>query len=546
MIARGKLQSNCLNTCRDNDIGKVLSHGSISRYRQTVRKLTELGPSCLKMALYSLGQQLTNYNQDLMRMKRIGPPENCEQETGLQKNICERLKRDHEQITQRISDLADLVISQNSSGTTLSLNASCLENNSSISTIDRFFKNLKDEHDCSEYQPGEEREFYPTDFSGYKVKKEADGNYTVSIAMEFSSHYLRKAWESSRDMYRNNTLPSSHIFDSASYQNQVHNLHMQKITECIDRANVKMLGPNGEQLNIVITDGKKDTCTPKHYIQIHRYLDRANSANYPEDIDCPTMAHEVLHNAGLVDEYKERWDGQYVFINNGEVITAENINNEPSEVEPVPGPPPARVFLLDDNCRVTQDGSIMSNQVDRWNMTFPGPMGIGGPIGSKLSDLIEDSLIDPTHFNAILYGNCEKREDVRIYRQCSTLAYMTSYQEGTSNSDCPSLKTECERQNILGKSREELQKEYNLLGLSLRTWNRIINKQERNLITLEQAAIQNGAVDAIKFGCSEFNMIPILDCKRNLRNSMRYNKQYRDELIQQQERLRSIMREQAN
>ena len=329
MTASEKLRSNCLAICKDESIGKVLSHGSTSQYRQTIRKLTEMGPSCLKMALYSLGEQYEKYNE------RIKPTGTCEQETGRQKNICEKLKRDHEQITQRISDLADIVTSQNSSETTLSLTAFCLGNNSSIDTIGKFFKDLKDEHDCSKYQHGEEREFYPGISNGYKVKKEVNGSYTISMAMDFSYHYLQTL-DSIKDRDPL-ALPSSQIFESASYQNQIHNLSMQKMTECINRANVKMLGPNGEQLNIVITDGKEDTCTPKHRIQIHRYLASANSIDYPEDINCPTMVHEVLHNAGFVDEYKEKRNGEYVYVDTGRVTRVEG------------GTPPEyqEVFLLD-------------------------------------------------------------------------------------------------------------------------------------------------------------------------------------------------------
>ncbi len=32
---------------------------------------------------------------------------------------------------------------------------------------------------------------------------------------------------------------------------------------------------------------------------------RAQSDSYPQDVDCKTIVHEVLHLTGLVDEYKE-------------------------------------------------------------------------------------------------------------------------------------------------------------------------------------------------------------------------------------------------
>ncbi|MCJ8277129.1 MAG: hypothetical protein MJK18_09835, partial [Bdellovibrionales bacterium] len=41
-------------------------------------------------------------------------------------------------------------------------------------------------------------------------------------------------------------------------------------------------------------------------ITIHDTFDRANSANWPANIDCATTTHEVLHLVGLCDHYQER------------------------------------------------------------------------------------------------------------------------------------------------------------------------------------------------------------------------------------------------
>ena len=50
----------------------------------------------------------------------------------------------------------------------------------------------------------------------------------------------------------------------------------------------------------------------------------------------------------------------------------------------------------------------------------------------SVSKGMNDSLLDPAHFNAILYGNCSKRDDVNTYRQCSSLSQTTGY-EGEEN-----------------------------------------------------------------------------------------------------------------
>ena len=134
---------------------------------------------------------------------------------------------------------------------------------------------------------------------------------------------------------------------------------------------------------------------------------RPQAQNYPSNInDCKTIIHEVLHLLGLADEYQGTNAYSFPFYD----------------------------YSL--KCSMWQDNSIMNNSRDRWNNVF--------------NSGIEDSLLDPTHFNVILYKGCSKRVDVRLYNECELLGQTTTHYS------CREKKLYCDNQNILGrdKSRE--------------------------------------------------------------------------------------------
>ena len=85
---------------------------------------------------------------------------------------------------------------------------------------------------------------------------------------------------------------------------------------------------------------------------------------------------------------------------------------------------------------MSEENSIMTNDEDRWVNVFD----------SKT----ETSLLDPTHFNVILYRGCSKRDDVRLYNECRL------HTQTTEHYACREKKFYCDNQNILGrdKSRE--------------------------------------------------------------------------------------------
>ncbi len=85
------------------------------------------------------------------------------------------------------------------------------------------------------------------------------------------------------------------------------------VEQCLKSVNKDLLGPNGEKLTIRLTDDKEpDPKAPELDIQVGTKDLRANSRQYPEEIRFSTVAHELMHLLGLVDEYHEEHIGYAV------------------------------------------------------------------------------------------------------------------------------------------------------------------------------------------------------------------------------------------
>ena len=190
-----------------------------------------------------------------------------------------------------------------------------------------------------------------------------------------------------------------------------------------------MLGPNGERLVFNITDGSSlSSCEKPNRISIQSRAGRSDSASYSADVSCPTIVHETGHTMGLKDEYIETIKGTNVNITTGNIHEGTT--------------PSVREFFLPDyNCRVIQFNSLMGSHGERFESVKKG---------------YEHSLLDPTHFNVILYGSdCSSRDDIRLYQQCTSLAYDTNYRENSLEDDCLPEKQQCEASNVLGRDLEK-------------------------------------------------------------------------------------------
>lgn len=208
---------------------------------------------------------------------------------------------------------------------------------------------------------------------------------------------------------------ASEGYDGPVPRHLVHEYYLQTVRASLNHAQPKLLGPDGERLRVVIEDARTaDVCMPKYTVHIGRAGGGSSVLNYASDIDTPATVHEIFHQTGgLPDEYALLYPGM--------------------------------------SCRVTQQSSLMADEAIRWNNVF--------------NTAIYGSLLDPSHFNAILYGNCSEREDVQLFRQCSELSYQNVW---NGNNACLEIKKDCESKNVLGRSKD---REIHRLRMALRHLN---------------------------------------------------------------------------
>ncbi len=205
-------------------------------------------------------------------------------------------------------------------------------------------------------------------FPTYTVRREQDGSFTIPLDIRFVA-----GWD------YNGEVPKDKI--PAHYKNKVQN--------CLNKANPKMLGPNGQRLNLVIENPKtnEDSCKAQNtkVIKIVSSNRRKSYSNkyVAGDMPCPLVLHEVLHLLGLCDEYED----------------------------------------LSYNCRPIIPDSIMGSSYGRWAEVFR--------YGTK------KSLLNPDQFNAILYGKCLSKN--KFFNECAELTY-------ESGDDCLKQKELCEKQ----------------------------------------------------------------------------------------------------
>lgn len=132
---------------------------------------------------------------------------------------------------------------------------------------------------------------------------------------------------------------------------------------CMNDLSPYFKGPEGEVMAIDIINSddakklKSSQRPPRIDISISGPGHRSNSGDYESDIDCPTIAHEVMHLMGLCDEYSEQWIG-----NSYDPVTGKIVANNASGAK----------FVNSYNCRVVAKvPSIMSNQNTVINAVVP-------------------------------------------------------------------------------------------------------------------------------------------------------------------------------
>lgn len=85
---------------------------------------------------------------------------------------------------------------------------------------------------------------------------------------------------------------------------------MNRVRSCLDAAGPGLRGPNGEQLSLIAVTPQQanqmgSLRPPRIPITVTKPRERGNAQLYSSDFNCDTIVHELLHFAGLCDEYRE-------------------------------------------------------------------------------------------------------------------------------------------------------------------------------------------------------------------------------------------------
>ena len=403
--------------CNDRSVAKILIYGSEVQRGKTIDKLRSFGSSCLQDMWSALVDRNMYFNI----------PNACQYQT--ENPICDKWNNDTKIIKQRILEFANLIKPE-----TVSSFEVCLDNqkSNSLASISDFLSGLENHLTCSDYSVGEERKI-SVRYTGrhYSIKRQSNRDYTASVAVRFISSYLDS---------------------SQAYDHHIHTHYMKKAQECIKEANTKMLGPNGEKLEIVFKDANEaSSCEYQHNIHIFNpgtELYRGSVAAYPSDIDdCAFMTHEILHIFGLMDEYGKDSDMKSIPYPIPDSLNPSADNILLYKIRGISEEHSTNNEEYDDcgDGQAMQYNSIMANVFDRWDNVFKFKR--------------DRSLLDATHFNAILYGNCVDKEDVRLYSQCyGSQIPISSYATVVNKEEICSVRKrkseECRSSNVLGRSRE--------------------------------------------------------------------------------------------
>ena len=408
------LSSACINACAATNV--IVAKGSQEQYFQLYDKAKNIDQRCLREMLGHIRKELESHRF----------PKKCMEKENKNHPVCKYMFTEIDVIRGRVLEIAELAYGSDFLNTTeaKSLCLDCVNkfDSDSGNKFLNIFSNLVGgigiEDQCYELKPGQEKKVYSgtglNSNKSYKLIRELDGGYSIPLDLRFVA---------------------DEDYDGEVEPDKVPEHYMNKVRECVAEANDKILGPNGEQLKVVIHESKEE-CKDKaaKEIKIGAADHRSNSEKYDSDIDCPTITHEVLHLLNLCDEYVEKKKGFYVDSETGEVMTEildrMEDNKELMEDE-------RYAFKLAYNCRAITGDSMMFNEDNKWVNVF--------------REGTDESLVTPGQFNAILYGTCEEKN--KLFNECSQLAYKNSID--TSEMDCIEKKRQCEEQNFLGVDKQK-------------------------------------------------------------------------------------------
>ena len=400
-----------VNEILDSDCPDQMDKNRLSNY------ITQLHPNRWHELQDKLKYKDKNFLSEIIgkvydNLKKEKYPNQCFDPANKNHRICKRMKKELAIKTQRFRYLTELIYGQDILKTT-EAKAPCLDCvegslTQELSDLNHLFSVLQEQSLCFNPPLGGEKQVTNNRYS-YTVRREPDGSFLIPLNLAFLA-----------DEDYDGDIPRDEV--PAHYKN--------KVQECLKKANSKMLGPNGEQLKMVIQSppaGSACEATKPKTIKVGPRDFRSYMSKYESNIDCPTITHEILHLLGLCDEYKETSSGFYVSPDTGEIKESSVYEKPDNENDK---------FIFAYDCRVASKNSIMSDQYERWDNVFK----------DQAQESKNKSLLSPGQFNSILYGGCPSKN--KLFNECADLAYKTSVEEGNEN--CLKQKRKCIENNVMG------------------------------------------------------------------------------------------------
>ena len=302
-IAINLLDTDCPQTCYNVNIAKAIRLTSQEEYHQLYNKIKHKDKNCLKNILEKFAQILMN--EDF--------PIDCQDELNKHHTVCKDMLKDSTALSNRFKGLVELAYEPKVLQTT-EAQAYCVEcalQSNNTRSLSNFLNILDGQNRCLDMNPEEERTIYSsTSLKPYAVKKEADGSYSISLTIKFAT---------------------AEDYDGSIPPDQVPDHYRQKARECLQQTHQKIIGPEGEKLQVIINSPKHDpsVCEENaiNHILIGSSSQRDNNKKYSSNIDCSSITYQVLHLLGLRDESKEQQhSGLHVQSETGTITQASEVN----------------------------------------------------------------------------------------------------------------------------------------------------------------------------------------------------------------------------
>ena len=407
-----------------SDVSTALLKSSPETYKSMMDNIKKLPPFLQKSVVQDMAFEL--------QYQRYPKP--CLQKENQNHPVCQKMTEHLKTQQARFFELLEMVYGSEVLNTT-EAQALCFECEEGLMSktydeLENLFKTLISLSQCEDPKSGEAKTINSgTGLGSYhRVRKEPDGSYSILLPLEFSA---------------------DEDYDGDVPKDQVPSHYSKKVQECMNKANKKMLGPNGEKLTFITQAQAKPTNSCRKpggkHITIGPKDMRSNAGKYEADIGCLTIVHEVLHLTGLCDEYKETLKGLYVDPDTKEIQgrTSNRFKDDKKEQYP------SADFKLLYDCRLVDRGpNMMSEYRDRWGCAFPkdkmDEFWSEDFFESSCSEKHKKSLLNTAQFNAILYGTCPSKN--KSFNECSQLAY----QNQIEGAQCQRTKKYCEEQNAMG------------------------------------------------------------------------------------------------